>query len=358
VIRLGLDASLRASGGVQVLLDSLERELANHPDVAHLVVAGPKPSTASNAVHVGEITAEIAATHALDAVIYPGNSCGRTRKETASILWPLSVAPAEPFALRRLFPGPIGIAKGQALKAKVAFALRRADALIFSSNYARSVLAGVAPAAATTPSTVVLPAPSISSIDWSEPVDSQRYILWVSHGYPTKLAVEAIESYQSFARQRKQRKAEIPRLLMAGSWPMDWYREDAEKVADDGPGSVEFLGNQDQTALRELYENATAYFFTSGSENASSYALLDALGGGVPTVSSSFSSMPEICGDAVLYANPLDYDACGRALEELVADSVLRKELSIRGRAQSQRLPKWTDIGNQVVCFAERIVTP
>jgi alpha-1,3-rhamnosyl/mannosyltransferase len=58
---------------------------------------------------------------------------------------------------------------------------------------------------------------------------------------------------------------------------------------------------------------------------------LEALGCGVPVLSSTGGSLPEVLGDAALYADPLDVEAWAAGLERLVADETLRADLGRRG---------------------------
>jgi glycosyltransferase involved in cell wall biosynthesis len=45
--------------------------------------------------------------------------------------------------------------------------------------------------------------------------------------------------------------------------------------------------------------------------------------------------MPEICGDAALYCNPLDPADIALRLHQLLTDERLRNDLSARGRARA-----------------------
>ncbi len=351
-VRLGLDGSAKGSGGVEAFLDRLSRALDGHEGVEQLVVAGGDGAVGIGVDELDDATIE---QHRLDAVIFPGNRGRSIDGSATSILWPLSVAPAEPFALGELFPGPIGRAKQALLPIKVRRSMAKADALIYSSNYARSVLAGLHPEAARRPTLVVQPAATVNEISWTGGRTTDPYVLWVSHGYPTKLAVEAVEGYGRHAAT----VSDPPRMIMAGSWPIRWYHEQViEAIAALPAGSVTLVGHQSGDQLRELYNDAACFLFTSCAENAGSYALLDAMAGGVPVVSSAMSSMPEICHDSVLYADPLQPEAIADALGRLLSDASLRSDLAARAIERSKHFPQWSDIADDVVAFVERIGSP
>lgn len=65
------------------------------------------------------------------------------------------------------------------------------------------------------------------------------------------------------------------------------------------------LGYQTQEQLENLYAGAYAFMYPTLNEGFG-YPPLEAMKYGVPVITTAFSSIPEICGDAVLYANPYD----------------------------------------------------
>lgn len=65
----------------------------------------------------------------------------------------------------------------------------------------------------------------------------------------------------------------------------------------------ELMGYQTKEELEKLIANAYAFVYPTLNEGFG-YPPLEAMKYGVPVISSPFSSVTEICGDAVLYANP------------------------------------------------------
>lgn len=59
----------------------------------------------------------------------------------------------------------------------------------------------------------------------------------------------------------------------------------------------------DEGFLKKLYENAYAFIYMTLNEGFG-YPPLEAMKLGIPVITSPFTSIPEICGDAVLYSNP------------------------------------------------------
>lgn len=63
------------------------------------------------------------------------------------------------------------------------------------------------------------------------------------------------------------------------------------------------VGYVDELTLKALYHNAYAFVYPSLNEGFG-YPPLEAMHEGCPVLSSSIASIPEVCGDAVLYFNP------------------------------------------------------
>jgi glycosyltransferase involved in cell wall biosynthesis len=104
-----------------------------------------------------------------------------------------------------------------------------------------------------------------------------------------------------------------------------------------------------ESFLKVLYENAYAFIYMSLNEGFG-YPPLEAMKRGIPVITSPFTSIPEICGDAVIYSNPYSINEIknrilqiGDAAEynKLVKSGIKRYEL-IKAR-QDDDLNKMTD---------------
>src|SRR5690606_13313929 len=69
-------------------------------------------------------------------------------------------------------------------------------------------------------------------------------------------------------------------------------------------GQFVFLDYVSERELRALYQHEYLLLYPSLNEGFG-YQVLEAMKYGVPVVASSFTSIPEVCGDAALYVNPL-----------------------------------------------------
>ena len=102
------------------------------------------------------------------------------------------------------------------------------------------------------------------------------------------------------------------------------------------PEGVAWLGRVSDGEMAALLEDCLCLAFPSFVEG---FGLppLEAMAFGCPVVASDRASLPEICGDAALYAAPDRPDAWLDGFSRLAADADLRRVLADRGRARARR---------------------
>lgn len=269
-------------------------------------------------------------------VLCPGNRV--VSADIPVLWWPLTVAPLERPTRREMSVSTYSTIKFSAMRAMLNASSRACDATIFSSCYARGLYFGVTPRLAEIPSTVVHPSPTISPRGEMESVPGipDSFVLSVSTLNRYKRIVEIIAGFAL---------AQIPRttgLVLAGRFPDKSYEAEAHAAVNNLglAGRVFFVGHQSEQELRWLYGSANSFVFASISENASSYALVDALAHGLPVASSDRSSMPEINGTATVPLNPDDPRSIAEALEAIVRPDQNEK-LGLASLARADGLPTW-----------------
>lgn len=369
VVNIGLRANTRTSGGGIVFLRELTTALAAHADARVTVFAIGDPAGVEWPTDVDVVpvrtprnrhVARLVATrtlqrevdrHPVDILICPGTEVTPVLGPEIAV-WPLTVAPFEASALEQLGATRRQRLRWELLRHLVVRACRHADRAFFSSEYARDLHAAASPRLQMIPTTVIHPGVSLTS---AGPTLGSRgaqgdHLLFVSHLYPYKMVVEMIEAYGIAAR----RCPEIPPLMIAGD-TRDMVYAERVKAARQATGVADrivLLGGVDQVRLDELYRNARAFVFPSISENAGSYALIDAFAYGLPVISSSTSSMPEVCGDAALLVDPREPADMAEAMIRVCTDADLAAALSTRSRARMGWFPTWSDIAAKVVTAA------
>jgi glycosyltransferase involved in cell wall biosynthesis len=97
---------------------------------------------------------------------------------------------------------------------------------------------------------------------------------------------------------------------------------------------IEFTGFVNDQELRSIYENAYCLIFPSLYEG---FGLppLEAMKLGTPAIVSNHASMPELCGDAVLYFDPEDVESIKKSMETIIFSKDVYLDLVQRGRKQA-----------------------
>ncbi len=98
---------------------------------------------------------------------------------------------------------------------------------------------------------------------------------------------------------------------------------------------VVVLGRVSDPDRERLYRGASALLFPSLYEGFG-FPILEAMARGVPVVTAPTSSLPEVGGEAALYAEgPDDVEGLAAALERVLGDSALRRRLIAAGRRRA-----------------------
>lgn len=110
----------------------------------------------------------------------------------------------------------------------------------------------------------------------------------------------------------------------------------------------QFLGFVDNDTLSKLYRGAYLFIFPTLNEGFG-YPPIEAMSCGTPVIASSISSIPEICGDAVLYFNP--YSISEIKMRILAMDNGdLHKFYSEKGILKSMEIGKRQEMDLEGIC--------
>jgi glycosyltransferase involved in cell wall biosynthesis len=100
------------------------------------------------------------------------------------------------------------------------------------------------------------------------------------------------------------------------------------------------LGYVSDAALAELYRRCAAFCYPSLGEGFG-LPVLEAMAAGAAVLTSNVSSLPEVGGDAVAYADPHDVSDIACGLQRLLGDEGAREDLGRRARVRAASF-SWT----------------
>lgn len=207
--------------------------------------------------------------------------------------------------------------------------IRAADALICYSEHTLVDLREFHPEAVG--KTRVIPAASdlspIPGQGGGRPTDAPYFLVVGSRG-PHKNFETTLKA---FARL-EPRKAGI-RLVAAGirgASATEQILMDELKLSDE----VLFVPAPDDATIANFYAGALALLYPSRHEGFG-LPVLEAMRCGTAVITSEKSSLPEVAGDAALYADPGDPESICQAMRSLVSDEAGRQELIRRGAARA-----------------------
>ncbi|MFQ5677076.1 MAG: glycosyltransferase family 4 protein, partial [bacterium] len=146
------------------------------------------------------------------------------------------------------------------------------------------------------------------------------YVLTVSSLNPRKNLKRILQAFNLA-------KLKNAKLLIVGENRRIFRREDLSQHLND---NVIFTGFVEDEELVRLYKNAKLFLYPSLYEGFG-IPPIEAMLCGCPVIVSNVSSMPEICGDAAFYVNPLDPNEIKDAVLEVYHNKDLRENLVRKG---------------------------
>lgn len=158
----------------------------------------------------------------------------------------------------------------------------------------------------------------------------ERYLLFVGNRLGYKNFTFFLESIIPILRKEKSLF-----LVCAGGGPFSA----SEKIFISRLGierQVVQIGFKNDSELAYIYKNALVYILPSLYEGFGLTAL-EAFSMGCPVIASNTSSIPEVCGKAVMYVNPKNHKSIKDTVEKVIEDGKLRNDLTKLGLEQVKK---------------------
>jgi glycosyltransferase involved in cell wall biosynthesis len=163
------------------------------------------------------------------------------------------------------------------------------------------------------------------------------FILYAGRIRPHKNLPKLIEAF-SVVRTQLETHPEFKdlRLIIIGDEISKHPEVRRAVVQTRSQQTVRFLGFVPFETLKIFYSAAAVFAFPSLYEG---FGLppLEAMATGIPVVTSSVSSLPEVVGEAAMIVNPENVFDIARGLREALTDRGLRMQLVNAGRVQARR---------------------
>jgi glycosyltransferase involved in cell wall biosynthesis len=153
------------------------------------------------------------------------------------------------------------------------------------------------------------------------------YFLYVGSLHPRKNVGNLLEAFQRF---RKSSGQEIKMVIVGEKmWKNHWHPNSGQHT------NVIYTGRLEPTELRLVMGSALALTFVPWYEGFG-IPVIEAMSAGIPVLTSNVTSLPEVGGDAVLYADPSSVESIREGMIKLAENEPLRKTLVEKGLERSK----------------------
>ncbi len=160
----------------------------------------------------------------------------------------------------------------------------------------------------------------------------QPFFLFVGLIHPRKNLENQLKAFELF----KQETGSDAKFVVVGA--RHWWSKGLADFETNSPvrRDVLFLGRQPMDVLHQLYGAALALSYVSFFEGFG-IPILEAFYAGVPVITSSTSSMPEVCGEGGIVVDPYSTSEIAGGMKKLAESPDLRAELVAKGQIQKTK---------------------
>jgi glycosyltransferase involved in cell wall biosynthesis len=165
-------------------------------------------------------------------------------------------------------------------------------------------------------------------------LEEKSYFLYVGTLEPRKNIDGIIEAYNRVMAARGPDRKKY-KLVIAGM--KGWFYEKIFAAVQKHrlEESVIFTGYVDEPAKQALLAHAYLFVYPSFYEGFG-LPILEAMAWGVPVITGSASSLPEVAGGAGLLVDPHHWEEIADAMEKLLSDHRLYRDLSARSQERAR----------------------
>ena len=165
------------------------------------------------------------------------------------------------------------------------------------------------------------------------------YVLFVGNLEPKKNLPRLIEAFQ-----RLQSSIQLPHTLVIVGERLP-SGPDGVPNGEKRRGAIHFTGYVEDVDLPVLYRGADLVAYPSTYEGFG-MPVLEGMAAGVPVLTSSVSSLPEVAGGAAMLVDPYDVEKIATGLHRALTDHQWRATAAVAGRARAETL-SWAENARQ-----------
>lgn len=233
-------------------------------------------------------------------------------------------------------------------RATLGFAARRSAAFVSISQATTDAFAQHFPAAAPKTTTALLGASAPPDATPTGELPPPGFVLAVGTLEPRKNLPSLVAAYQRLPLALQERHP----LAVVGA--LGWETGETLGALRSLGDRCRLLGYVSDADLAELYRRCAVFAYPSLGEGFG-LPVLEAMAAGAAVVTSNVSSLPEVGGDAVLYADPRDTASVAAALETALTQDTSAMRKRARERAQGFT---WASFTATTLAVLERAARP
>lgn len=153
----------------------------------------------------------------------------------------------------------------------------------------------------------------------------KNFFLFVGNLFPSKNVYRLLSAWRRVIQQYPDWKL----VIVGKETPQNEWKTllERDSFLED---HVVLIGQVCDTALSQIYSQAYASVYPSLYEGFGLIPL-ESMSCSKPVVCSNVASLPEVCGDCVVYIDPYDEEDIARGMKKLISNPVLYQELSRKG---------------------------
>ncbi len=171
--------------------------------------------------------------------------------------------------------------------------------------------------------------------------NSKPYFIFVGALHPRKNIKRLLHAFDQFSNG-----GGIENLIIVGEnlWKKD--NTYLNGISVETASKIHFTGHLSLEKLTKVMASANCLTYVPYFEGFG-IPLVEAMQSGVPVIAGNLTSLPEVCGEAALYVNPLDVSEIANAMKEISENETLRESLISKGMVRS-KLFTWNQTAENI----------